>query len=61
LKFSTLREEEYLILDAEAGGFFVSAIEGLERKGIDEFNLRIYGQDSDPMAQKLTKMKAISK
>ena len=40
-------------------GFFVSAIEKLEKEGIDKFNLQIYGQDSDPMAWKLTKMNLV--
>ena len=39
-----------------SGGFFVSAIAKLEREGIDKAELSIYGQDSDQMAWKLTKM-----
>ncbi len=42
-----------------SGGFFVSAIDKLEREGIEKFNLQIYGQDSDPMAWKLTKMNLV--
>ena len=42
-----------------SGGFFVSAIEKLEREEIDRFELQIYGQDSDPMAWKLTKMNLV--
>jgi len=42
-----------------SGGFFVSAIEKLEREGIDRFKLQIYGQDSDQMAWKLTKMNLV--
>lgn len=42
-----------------SGGFFVSAIEKLEREGIDKFNLLIYGQDSDLMAWKLAKMNLV--
>ncbi|WP_290596668.1 MULTISPECIES: type I restriction-modification system subunit M [unclassified Archaeoglobus] len=42
-----------------SGGFFVSAIEKLEREGIDKFSLQIYGQDSDQMAWKLTKMNLV--
>ncbi|WP_088881937.1 type I restriction-modification system subunit M [Thermococcus sp. P6] len=39
-----------------SGGFFVSALEKLERDGIDPLTLSIHGQDSDPMAYRLTKM-----
>ncbi|AAC37111.1 type I restriction enyzme ECOR124/3 I M protein (plasmid) [Methanocaldococcus jannaschii DSM 2661] len=42
-----------------SGGFFVSALEKLEREGIDINELSIYGQDSDPMAYRLTKMNLI--
>jgi len=42
-----------------SGGFFVSALEKLEREGIDPNELSIYGQDSDPMAYRLSKMNLI--
>lgn len=42
-----------------SGGFFVSAIEKMEKEGMDRFELQIYGQDSDQMAWKLTKMNLV--
>lgn len=42
-----------------SGGFFVSAIEKIEREGKDKFRLQIYGQDSDQFAWKLTKMNLV--
>ncbi|MBC7334027.1 MAG: N-6 DNA methylase, partial [Actinobacteria bacterium] len=37
-------------------GFFVSALEKMERDGLDPDTLSIYGQDSIPMAWKMCKM-----
>ncbi len=39
-----------------SGGFFVSALEELEDKGVDKTKLSIYGQESKPMPWKLCKM-----
>ncbi len=39
-----------------SGGFFVSAIEKLEREGIDIFRLSIYGQESKEFVWKMCKM-----
>lgn len=39
-----------------SGGFFVSALEELENKGIDKSLLSIYGQESKPMPWKICKM-----
>jgi len=39
-----------------SGGFFVSALEKLEREGIDKNTLSIYGQESKPMPWKICKM-----
>uniref|UniRef100_A0A7C3UHB1 site-specific DNA-methyltransferase (adenine-specific) n=1 Tax=Geoglobus ahangari TaxID=113653 RepID=A0A7C3UHB1_9EURY len=39
-----------------SGGFFISAIEKLEREGIDKSKLSIYGQDSKDVVWKLCKM-----
>ncbi|ENN96241.1 type I restriction system protein M [Methanocaldococcus villosus KIN24-T80] len=42
-----------------SGGFFVSAIEKLEREDLDKYKLSIYGQDADVMAWRLTKMNLV--
>jgi type I restriction enzyme M protein len=39
-----------------SGGFFVSALEKMEREGLDKNLLTIYGQDSKPMPWKICKM-----
>lgn len=39
-----------------SGGFFVSALEKMEREGLDKNTLTIYGQDSKPMPWKICKM-----
>ncbi|MEM0096669.1 MAG: N-6 DNA methylase [Candidatus Bathyarchaeia archaeon] len=39
-----------------SGGFFVSALEKMEREGLDKNLLSIYGQDSKPMPWKICKM-----
>jgi len=39
-----------------SGGFFISALEKLEKEGLDKNSLSIYGQDSKPMAYQLCKM-----
>lgn len=39
-----------------SGGFFVSALEKMEREGFDRNTLTIYGQDSKPMPWKICKM-----
>ncbi|MBC7091242.1 MAG: type I restriction-modification system subunit M [Nitrososphaeria archaeon] len=39
-----------------SGGFFVSALEKMEREGLDRNLLTIYGQDSKPMPWKICKM-----
>jgi len=39
-----------------SGGFFVSALEKIEREGLDKNTLTIYGQDSKPMPWKICKM-----
>lgn len=39
-----------------SGGFFVSALEKIEREGLDTNTLSIYGQDSKPMPWKMCKM-----
>ena len=39
-----------------SGGFFVSALEKLEREGIDLFKLSIYGQESKEFVWKMCKM-----
>ena len=39
-----------------SGGFFVSALENMEREGLDKNTLTIYGQDSKPMPWKICKM-----
>ena len=39
-----------------SGGFFVSALEKMEREGVDKNTLTIYGQDSKPMPWKICKM-----
>lgn len=39
-----------------SGGFFVSALEKMEREGLDRNLLSIYGQDSKPMPWKICKM-----
>ena len=39
-----------------SGGFFVSAMEKMEREGIDKNSLSIYGQDSKDMSWKICKM-----
>ncbi|MBS7252242.1 MAG: type I restriction-modification system subunit M, partial [Candidatus Freyarchaeota archaeon] len=39
-----------------SGGFFVSALERLERLGIDKSSLSIHGQESIPMTWKICKM-----
>jgi len=39
-----------------SGGFFVSALEKMEREGLDKNTLTIYGQESKPMPWKLCKM-----
>jgi type I restriction enzyme M protein len=39
-----------------SGGFFVSALEKMEREGLDKNMLTIYGQDSKPMPWKICKM-----
>jgi type I restriction enzyme M protein len=39
-----------------SGGFFVSALEKLEKEGIDKTRLSIYGQDSKPFTWKICKM-----
>ncbi|PMQ01210.1 MAG: restriction endonuclease subunit M [Dictyoglomus sp. NZ13-RE01] len=42
-----------------SGGFFVSAIEKLEREGIDPYNLSIYGQESKEFVWKMCKMNLV--
>lgn len=39
-----------------SGGFFVAALEKMERQGKDKSELTIYGQESKPMPWKLSKM-----
>ena len=39
-----------------SGGFFVTALEKMERGGLDKNTLTIYGQDSKPMPWKICKM-----
>jgi len=39
-----------------SGGFFVSALEKMEREGVDKNTLTIYGQESKPMPWKICKM-----
>jgi len=39
-----------------SGGFFVSALEKMEREGLDKNTLTIYGQESKPMPWKICKM-----
>lgn len=39
-----------------SGGFFISAIEKMEREGIDKNTLAIYGQESKPMPWQICKM-----
>lgn len=39
-----------------SGGFYVSALEKMERKGLDKNTLTIYGQESKPMPWKICKM-----
>lgn len=39
-----------------SGGFFVSALEKIEREGLDKGTLTIYGQESKPMPWKICKM-----
>jgi type I restriction enzyme M protein len=39
-----------------SGGFFVSALEKMEKEGLDKNTLTIYGQESKPMPWKICKM-----
>ena len=39
-----------------SGGFFVAALEKLEREGIEKDNLSIYGQESKEFVWKMCKM-----
>jgi type I restriction enzyme M protein len=39
-----------------SGGFFVSALQKMEREGLDKNTLTIYGQESKPMPWKICKM-----
>lgn len=39
-----------------SGGFFVSALEKMEKEGLDKNTLSIYGQESKPMPWKICKM-----
>ncbi|MCM8768886.1 MAG: type I restriction-modification system subunit M, partial [Candidatus Omnitrophica bacterium] len=42
-----------------SGGFFVSALEKMEREGIDKSSLAIYGQESKEMPWKICKMNLV--